>query len=75
MNPRLVAFEGWLGSTSSRPLAIMSEGWLARLVTARNKKIGNRWVEDERNALLARLHREDEELLVILWGFLHAKTS
>jgi hypothetical protein len=66
MNPRLIAFEGWLGATSTRPLAVMSEGWLSVPVTVRRRRGGG-----AATAPKQQYPTDDEDVLLLIFSFMH----
>jgi hypothetical protein len=64
---------GWISPSGTQPQGLMSDGWLQINVVVpegnpKKHKRGRRpKVRQDFEAAL----REDEELMIILWGFLH----
>ncbi len=67
MTPRSVASRGWLGTSGTQPKAVASRGWLTDLEIPANRfpcfSGGTAPARDRR-------HLEDNEILVILQGFM-----
>jgi hypothetical protein len=80
MRPVSVYSEGWLTGTGGQPKAVYSDGWLGNIQIPVNPPSDGRGGASSRIAraryeedMLRLLMREDDEILSILWGFVHVQ--